>query len=183
MQHLFQVIQTISTSAPSKTINGQKAVGTGNNKVKILSNVVMSPAGAGPSNLLLNKSNLQRYLPRQKVIGNGAAPKYITKPPPNNMIKTTLQSAVKNIVNEKTMQRAVYPTHKSQIKTMPPVNSYVQKMSPGIKTLPPQSKNVPGQVQRTNAGLRTIPPQRQLKPPARANYIGKHAIQVSEDKN
>lgn len=37
-------------------------------------------------------------------------------------------------------------------------------------------------MQRTNTGIRTIPPQR-LKPPAKPNYIGKHAIQAQKVKS
>lgn len=111
-----------------------------NNKVKILSNMVMSPTVAGPSNLFVNKTNMQRYLPRQKVIGNGATTKYINKPTLNNVMKSS------SMKNAPPPQRSMYPTHKGQIKTLPPVNNYVQKGAPGIKTIPPQNKGVPGQV-------------------------------------
>lgn len=176
------VVPCTAVSPPVRTVNGQKPASGGNgNKVKILSNVVMSPAGAGPSNILLNKTNMQRYIPRQKVISNGATTtKYVGKPPLNNLVKAALPP----VKMEKMMpQRPVYPTHKGQIKTMPPVNSYLQKSVAGIKTLPPQNKGMPTQVQRTNAGIRTIPPQRPSKPPNKPNYIGKHAVQAQKIKN
>lgn len=174
------IVPSTAVSPPIRTVNGQKPpTGNGSNKVKILSNVVMS-AGAGPSNILLNKTNMQRYLPRQKVISNGATTKYVNKPPLNNVLKTSLPPVKMEKVAP---QRSVYPTHKGQIKTLPPVNSYLQKNVSGIKTLPPQSKGMPAQVQRTNAGIRTIPPQRPSKPPNKPNYIGKHAVQAQKIKN
>lgn len=182
------IIPTSSISPPIKTVNGQKPTSGSSGKVKILSNVVMSPAGAGPSNIVLNKTNMQRYVPRQKVISNGAtAPppppppttKYINKPPLNNTLKPALPSLK---MEKMPHQRPMYPTHKGQIKTLPPVNSYMQKNVPGIKTLPPQ-KGIPSQVQRTNAGIRTIPPQRPSKPPNKTNYIGKHAVQAQKIKS
>lgn len=173
--------QAVTPCNTGNTVNGQKPSNGGGNKVKILSNVVMSPATAGPSNILLNKTNMQRYMPRQKVVGNGATTKYVNKPPPvNNVMKTAL-SPVR--MEKVAPPRPVYPTHKGQIKTMPPVNSYLQKGVPGIKTLPPQNKGVPGQIQRTNSGIRTIPPQRPSKPLNKPNYIGKHAVQAQKIKN
>lgn len=144
----------------------------------------MSSASPGPSNLLLqNKPNpQQRYAPRQKVIGNGATTKYLNKVPVNNAMKMTPMPPVKNFPNDKIQHRPSYPTHKSQIKTLPPMNNYIQKQ-PGIKTLPPQNKGIPGQIQRTGSGLRTIPPQKPSKMPARPNYIGKHAIQAQKVKS
>lgn len=188
------IIPSSAISPPIRTVNGQKPVGGSSGKVKILSNVVMQPAGtAGPSNILLNK-NMQRYIPRQKVISNGSGgavtsttpnttpgTKYINKPPLNNAVKPPTLPPVK--MEKMVPQRPLYPTHKGQLKTLPPVNSYIQKSTPGIKTLPPQSKGMPSQVQRTNAGIRTIPPQRPSKPPNKPNYIGKHAIQAQKIKS
>lgn len=187
------IIPSTAISPPIKTVNGQKPTSGSSGKVKILSNVVMTPAGAGPSNILLNKASMQRYIPRQKVIGNGAAglvttpttlatptTKYINKPSLNNTVKSALpQMKLEKMIP----QRPLYPTHKGQIKTLPPVNNYLQKGVPGIKTLPPHCKGMPGQVQRTNAGIRTIPPQRSSKPPNKPNYIGKHAVQAQKIKS
>lgn len=165
------VVQNLNSGPVLKTVNGQRTLGS--NKLKILSNVVMQSNMAGPSNILLNKSTNQRYYQQPKLVGNGAT-KYINKTNTTNIIKGQLPK----MMTEKPPQRALYPTHKSQIKTIPPITNYVTK--PGIKTLSPQNKNVPGQVQRTGAGLRTIPPQRPTKTPNKPNYIGKHAIQAQK---
>lgn len=187
-----------SISPPIKTVNGQKPPSGSGSKVKILSNVVMSPAAPGPSNIVLNKANMQRYIPRQKVISNGAATgvttaiptpttKYINKQqlPPHQQQQQPLNNAMKPTLPPIKLEkmRPLYPTHKGQIKTLPPVNNYLQKNISGIKTLPPHhAKGMPGQVQRTNAGIRTIPPQRP-KHPNKPNYIGKHAVQAQKIKN
>lgn len=156
-----------------KTANGQR------NKVKILSNVLVPGPSQGAGNVLLNKPlNVpQRYISRQKLVGanNGATTKYLNKPPNNIVNKQSV-----NMIN-KPQQRIPYPTHKSQIKTLPPVNNYLHGKQPGIKTLPPH-KGVPGQVQRTGSGLRTIPPQRPPKIANKPNYIGKHAVQAQKLK-
>lgn len=128
-----------------------------------------------------NSQTHQRMIPRQKVLGlNGSQPKYI-----NKIQNTNIQKSINNLKQntEKGQQQAkvIYPTHKSQIKTLPPVNSYTPK--PGIKTLNSQQpKNIPAQVQRTGSGLRTIPPQRLPKLPNKLNYIGKHAVQGQKVK-
>ena len=159
-----------------KTVNGQR------NKVKILNNVLMPGTSAGGGNILLNKpSNVpQRYVSRQKILGanNGATTKYLNKPP-NNVVN---KQPVNMINKQQPSQRVLYPTHKSQIKTLPPVNNYLHGKAPGIKTLPPHPKGIPGQVQRTGSGLRTIPPQRPQKIPNKPNYIGKHAVQAQKLK-
>ncbi|KAL3268938.1 hypothetical protein HHI36_008025 [Cryptolaemus montrouzieri] len=183
----FPQTNVLSTIPPvvGKTVNGQRS------KLKIVSNVVV-PAMPGSShnqqssNLVLNKTNpqmQQRLVPRQKIIGpNGNQTKYVNK------LHNSLQKPVYNMkqVPEKGSQsqqpRVMYPTHKSQIKTIPPVNNYIPKVH-GIKTLTPQqSKSIPGQVQRTGSGLRTIPPQRPPKLPTKLNYIGKHAVQAQKTK-
>lgn len=110
---------------------------------------------------------------------NGATTKYLNKPQPNNVIKPNVNPPVK-LMQDKSPTRMLYPTHKSQIKTIPPVNNYIQKPQQGIKTLSPQHKGVPGQVQRTGSGLRTIPPQRPQKMSNKPNYIGKHAVQAQK---
>ncbi|XP_018575451.1 uncharacterized protein LOC108914194 isoform X2 [Anoplophora glabripennis] len=164
------VLTNINSS--SKAVNGQRS------KLKILSNVVMPGTSQTTNNILLNK-NPQRYVPRQKIIGpNGATTKYISKPTSNNVVKTTMNSNLK--MQDKSPTRVVYPTHKSQIKTIPPINNYMQKPQQGIKTLSPQHKSIPGQVQRTGSGLRTIPPQRPQKIANKPNYIGKHAVQAQK---
>ncbi|KAJ8931905.1 hypothetical protein NQ314_015174, partial [Rhamnusium bicolor] len=161
-------------NSTAKTVNGQR------NKLKILSNVVMPGTSQAASNILLNKTNTQRYVPRQKIIGpNGATTKYLNKPPPNNIMKPSVNTNLKQ-VQDKSPTRMVYPTHKSQIKTIPPMNNFIQKSQQGIKTLSPQHKNIPGQVQRTGSGLRTIPPQRPQKIANKPNYIGKHAVQAQK---
>ncbi|XP_064211285.1 uncharacterized protein upSET isoform X2 [Tribolium castaneum] len=162
----------INVSDVQKTANGQR------NKVKILSNVLMP--GTSQGNVLLNKPlNVpQRYAPRPKLLGanNGATTKYLNKPPNNMVNKQPV-----NMINKQQPQRVPYPTHKSQIKTLPPVNNYLHGKQPGIKTLPPH-KGVPGQIQRTGSGLRTIPPQRPQKIANKPNYIGKHAVQAQKLK-
>ncbi|CAH0554751.1 unnamed protein product [Brassicogethes aeneus] len=158
----------VLANVQNKTANGQR------NKLKILSNVQMMPGTSSVGNVLLNKSNnnaqQQRYFPRSKLIGaNGT--KYLNKPTtPNNVLKSNVNQPL-----NKSPQRMVYPTHKSQIKTLTP--NYVQKAQ-GIKTLSPQQK--PVQMQRSNSGLRTIPPQRPPKMPNKPNYIGKHAVQAQK---
>lgn len=167
---------------PQRTANGQRSGG----KVKILSNVLMP--GPSQTNLLLNKpTNIpQRYAPRQKIhpgANNGATTKYLNKPPTHLMNRIPPSSI--NVMNKQPPQRMMsYPTHKSHIKTLAPVNNYLQNKSggpPGIKTLPPKG-SIPGQVQRTGSGLRTIPPQRPQKMPNKPNYIGKHAVQAQKMK-
>ncbi|RZB39075.1 uncharacterized protein BDFB_002369 [Asbolus verrucosus] len=172
---LTTTINVGDVNAP-KTANGQR------NKVKILSNVLMPGTSQGTSNIVLNKpSNVpQRYVSRQKLLSanNGAAGKYLNKPL-NNLVN---KQPVNMINKQQTSQRVLYPTHKSQIKTLPPVNNYLHGKPSGIKTLPPHSKGVPGQVQRTGSGLRTIPPQRPQKIANKPNYIGKHAVQAQKLK-
>lgn len=120
---MFQVFSSIGPTSTTKTMNGQRPVTS--NKVKILSNVVMSGPSQGTGNLLLNKAAPQRFVPRQKVIGNGAAAKCLNKVPVNNMLKTMPVAPMK-VVGEKMVQhRPVYPTHKSQIKMLPPINNYM----------------------------------------------------------
>lgn len=133
------------------------------------------------NNILLNKSSAPRFVPRQKIVGpNGTPAKYMNKPLSSNNAKHNLNSPPIKLMQDKSPTRMLYPTHKSQIKTIPPVNNYVQKPPQGgIKTISPQQKTVPGgQVQRT--GLRTIPPQRPQKIPNKTNYIGKHAVQAQK---
>lgn len=134
------------------------------------------------NNVLLNKTNTPRFVPRQKLIGpNGAPAKYMNKSLCNNIGKSNISSPPVKLMHDKSPTRMLYPTHKSQIKTIPPVNNYVPKpQQGGIKTMTPQQKGVPGQVQRTGSGLRTIPPQRPQKIPNKTNYIGKHAVQAQK---
>lgn len=167
------IVQNI-TGSPLKTANGQRSL-TGN-KLKIISNVVMQGNVAGPSNILLNKNSNHRCYQQPKIVGNGAT-KYMNKS--NNLPKSpTLQQKA---LMDKT-QRNVYPTHKNQIKTLPPVNNYINKPG-GIKTISPQVKGIPpNQMQRTGIGLKTIPPQKPQKFPNKPNYIGKHAIQAQKIK-
>lgn len=142
----------------------------------------MPGTSQNPGNLLLNKpSNVpQRYVSRQKVIGanNGATTKYLNKPTHNMVNK---QQTMNMINNKPPLQRVIYPTHKSQIKTLPPINNYSHNKT-GIKTLPPHPKGVLTQVQRAGPGLRTIPPQRPQKVANKPNYIGKHAVQAQKLK-
>lgn len=163
-------------------VNSQKVANGQRNKVKIVSNVVMPGTSQSGNNILLNKSSNipQRYVSRQKVLGanNGATTKYLNKPPSNIVNK----QSVNMVSKQQPSQRILYPTHKSQIKTIPPVNNYLHGKPPGIKTLPPHPKGVPGQIQRTGSGLRTIPPQRPQKIPNKPNYIGKHAVQAQKLK-
>ncbi|CAG9822140.1 unnamed protein product [Phaedon cochleariae] len=158
-----------------KTLNGQKG------KVKIVSNVLVPGTSQLNNNVLLNKTNQQRYVPRQKAGGlNGATPRYLNKPSSLGAIKPTVNHAMKLMPDDKPPNRLV---HKGQIKTIPPVNSYGQKaQQSGIKTISPQRKNVPGQVQRTGSGLRTIPPQRAHRTANKPNYIGKHAAQAHKTR-
>ncbi|XP_074029645.1 SET domain-containing protein upSET isoform X3 [Leptinotarsa decemlineata] len=163
----------VLASQQSKILNGQR------NKLKIISNVVMPGSSQLGNNILLNKTNQQRFLPRPKLISpNGATAKYLNKTP-NNLMKPSTNHTVK-LLQDKPSSKIVYPTHKSHIKTLPPVNSYMQKTQQGVKTISPQHKPVPGQVQRTGSGLRTIPPQRTHKMPNKPNYIGKHAAQAQK---
>lgn len=157
-----------------KTVNGQKPVTQ--SKVKILSNVVMSSGMPGPSNLLLNKTSTQRFYPQQKIANNGT-PKYMNKTPPNNIVKTNCPTKT---YQEKMPQRLLYSAHKGPYKTIASVPANYTTKPPGIKTLSPQGKGIPGQVQRTSSGLRTIPPQRPSKPANKTNYIGKHAVQAQK---
>lgn len=134
------------------------------------------------NNVLLNKTNAQRFVPRQKIVGpNGAPTKYMNKPLSSSTAKPNLNSPSVKLMQEKSPTRMLYPTHKSQIKTIPPVNNFIQKpQQGGIKTISPQQKGVPGQMQRTGSGLRTIPPQRPQKISNKTNYIGKHAVQAQK---
>nr|CAH7745442.1 unnamed protein product [Callosobruchus chinensis] len=189
-------------NAQQKTVNGQRS------KLKILSNVVVPGTSNLSNNVLVNKPAMaaplvttptqqvapvtaapqqlqQRYVPRQKMIGPNGAPqtKYLNKSGPNSIKNaSSANPTTLKLVQEKSSTRMVYPTHKGQIKTIPPVNNYIQKNQQGIKTLSPQHKGIPGQVQRTGTGLRTIPPQRPTKGAstsgAKPNYIGKHAVQA-----
>lgn len=175
---LFNLQVLTNINPQTKTVNGQR------NKLKILSNVVMpgTSQSVNNNNVLLNKTNTPRFVPRQKVIGpNGAPGKYMNKPLPSNTTKPNIHSPPVKLMQDKSPTRMLYPSHKNQLKTIPPVNSYIQK-SPqgGIKTISPQQKSVPGQVQRTGSGLRTIPPQRPQKIPNKTNYIGKHAVQAQK---
>ncbi|KAI4460800.1 upset isoform a [Holotrichia oblita] len=167
------MIQNANATPLIKTVNGHRPIP--GNKVKILSNVVMPNTIAGPSNVLLNKSNNQRFY-QQKNIGNGAA-KYLNKP----VTSIPKPQVPPKAAPEKPQQKIIYAPHKSQIKTLSNVASYTAS-KPGIKTLSPQNKSTPGQVQKTGSGLRTIPPQRQHKPPSKPNYIGKHAVQAQKLK-
>lgn len=170
----LQMIQNANSTPLIKTVNGHRPIP--GNKVKILSNVVMPNNVAGPSNVLLNKNNNQRFY-QQKNLGNGTA-KYLNKPV-TGLSKTHMPT--KNNFPEKTQQKVIYAPHKNQIKTISGVANYTCN-KPGIKTLSPQNKPTPGQVQKTGAGLRTIPPQKQHKPPSKPNYIGKHAVQAQKIK-
>ncbi|KRT80385.1 PHD finger motif containing protein, partial [Oryctes borbonicus] len=168
------MLQNTNNTPLIKTVNGHRPIP--GNKVKILSNVVMPNSVAGPSNVLLNKSNNQRFY-QQKNVGNGTA-KYLNKPV-GGIPKP--QVPPKTNTPEKPQQKIIYTPHKSQIKTLSGVANYTASKA-GIKTLSPQSKSTPGQVQKTGSGLRTIPPQRQHKPPSKPNYIGKHAVQAQKLK-
>lgn len=118
-----------------------------NNKLKIISNVVVStanPVGAAagctgavspPCNLILNKTSAvpvsppKYYMPKML---NGM-PKYINRPAsvPANVAKGPPLKT----------QKVLYHAHKNQIRTMPPVlNTSVPKG--GIKTLSPQSRGI-----------------------------------------
>ncbi|KAJ3642352.1 hypothetical protein Zmor_025147 [Zophobas morio] len=178
----FPTNNVLTTAINVNDVSAQKTVNGQRNKVKILNNVLMPGTSAGGGNILLNKpSNVpQRYVSRQKILGanNGATTKYLNKPP-NNVVN---KQPVNMINKQQPSQRVLYPTHKSQIKTLPPVNNYLHGKAPGIKTLPPHPKGIPGQVQRTGSGLRTIPPQRPQKIPNKPNYIGKHAVQAQKLK-
>lgn len=171
----FQVLPNVNPQV--KTVNGQR------NKLKIISNVVMPGTSQTINNNVLNKTGTQRFMPRQKIVGPNSTPaKYTNKPLSVNPSKPNVSSPPVKLMQEKSPTRMIYPTHKSQIKTMPPVNNFVQKpqQGGGIKTISPQQKGVPGQVQRTGSGLRTIPPQRPQKIPNKTNYIGKHAVQAQK---
>ncbi|KAK9877038.1 hypothetical protein WA026_016065 [Henosepilachna vigintioctopunctata] len=180
----FPQTNVIPTVAPvsGKTVNGQR------NKLKIISTVAVPSTSntQQPPNLVLNKTNTQqqRLVPRPKVLGaNGNQTKYISKLP--NSTQKSSHYNLKQVTDKTAAQqsRIMYPTHKSQIKTIPPVNNYIPKVQ-GIKTITPlQPKNIPGQVQRTGSGLRTIPPQRPPKLPNKLNYIGKHAVQAQKVKS
>ncbi|XP_057663470.1 uncharacterized protein LOC130898292 isoform X1 [Diorhabda carinulata] len=162
----------IVANSGSKTLNGQR------NKLKIVSNVVV-PGTSQTNNVLVNKSNQQRYIPRQKVIGpNGATTKYLNKSSSSNFVKPNVNAPIK-LLPDKSPTRLAYPTHKSQIKTIPPMNNYMQKQQSNLK-ISPQNKTIPGQVTRTGSGLRTIPPQKTHKIPNKPNYIGKHAVQAQK---
>lgn len=181
------VLTSIPTTS-GKPVNNQRG------KLKILGNMVI-PSMANTSNnqqtasQIMSKTNSQpqqqqqRIISRQKVLGpNTSQPKYI-----NKLQNTTQQKSMCPLKQntEKVQQQAkvMYPTHKSQIKTLPPVNNYMPK-PPNMKTLnSQQSKSIPGQVQRTGSGLRTIPPQRPPKLPNKLNYIGKHAVQAQKIKH
>lgn len=167
------IVQNINPSLPLKTANGQRSIA--GNKLKIISNVVMQSNVAGPSNILLNKTINQRYYQQSKIVGNGAT-KYLNKAGANNIKNTPLPQ--KTTLMDKPSPRNVYPTHKSQMKTLSPINNYINK--PGIKTLSPQVKSLPAHVQRTGIGLKTIPPQKPPKFGNKPNYIGKHAIQAQK---
>ncbi|KAJ8973338.1 hypothetical protein NQ317_004650 [Molorchus minor] len=105
----------------------------------------------------------------------------------SNVVMPGTSQATNNVLMNKTNTRYI-PRQKivgtngastNQIKTIPPMNNFVQKTQ-GIKALSPQHKSIPGQVQRTNSGLRTIPPQRAQKTANKPNYIGKHAVQAQK---
>lgn len=131
----------------------------------------MPSNSAGPSNLLLNKTNPQRYYPQPKISINGTT-KYLNKPTANNFLKTNPN---RNFSDK--IPRLMYSNQKNPYKTsIPP--GYATK----AKNLSPQGKSIPGQVQRNSAGLRTIPPQRPLKASNKTNYIGKHAVQAQKLK-
>lgn len=170
------VLTNLSAAAKSSTANGQR------NKLKILSNVQIP--GSSQQNVMVNKSPnlpISRYnvTSRQKLVGaNNTTTKYIGKPQ-SNVLKPTLNASLKT-VQDKSPKSVQSPMQKGQLKTLPPT-TYIAK-SPGIKTLSPQHKNVPGQVQRTGSGLRTIPPQRPQKVATKPNYIGKHAVQAQKVK-
>ncbi|CAH1976738.1 unnamed protein product [Acanthoscelides obtectus] len=193
-----------SLNTQQKTVNGQRS------KLKILSNVVVPGTSHLSNNVMVSKPTTvtslaagpaqsivpipappqplqQRYMPRPKMIGPNGAPqaKYLNKSGSNiNPIKnpSSPNPTTLKLVQERSSTRMVYPTHKGQIKTIPPVNNYIQKNQQGIKTLSPQHKGIPAQIQRTGTGLRTIPPQRPAKAAssstAKPNYIGKHAVQA-----
>ncbi|KAF2888258.1 hypothetical protein ILUMI_17915, partial [Ignelater luminosus] len=192
------VIQTITTGSATKPANGQKTStggATTNNKLKIISNMVVPSVGsvvpAGPSNvttnssnIILNKSATPKHYVQQKMINSSlnGTPKFVNRTPAvsNNFVKASTSG--KNVSSTSKTQKLLYPTHKSQIRTIPPVNNSVPKS--GIKTLSPQSRGISSQqVQRTSSGLRTIPPQRPSKVPNKPNYIGKHAIQAQKFKS
>ncbi|XP_044755691.1 uncharacterized protein LOC123314454 isoform X2 [Coccinella septempunctata] len=180
----------VLTSIP--TTSG-KAVNNQRSKLKILSNVVVpsmtSASNIQPStNQIMTKPNSQpqqqqRLVPRQKVLGpNGNQPKYINKLANNSQQQKSVCNLKQNTEKAQQQAKLLYPTHKSQIKTLPPMNNYMTK--PSMKPLNSQQpKNIPAQVQRTGSGLRTIPPQRPPKLPNKLNYIGKHAVQAQKIKH
>uniref|UniRef100_A0A1Y1NA62 SET domain-containing protein n=1 Tax=Photinus pyralis TaxID=7054 RepID=A0A1Y1NA62_PHOPY len=185
------VLPALTSGNVIKTVNGQKAATPTptSNKLKIVSNIIVPPTSSAiptctsnpPSNIVLNKSQpVARNLLPHKPVGNplNGAPKFLNRSPPINNFPNKSNSA-KGLAHKS--QKLVYPTHKGQLKTIPPV-SLAQKV--GIKTLAPQSRGISNQhVQRTSSGLRTIPPQRSPKSSNKPNYIGKHAIQAQKFKN
>ncbi|KAH1009288.1 hypothetical protein HUJ04_001663 [Dendroctonus ponderosae] len=174
------ILSNIPTVAKSAPANGQR------NKMKILGNVQI--ATSSPQNVMLNKNaNLAQpkynVAARQKFVSVNSGPiKYIQKSS-NNVLTPIINPTLKSPTEKsgKLCHPLSAPMHKGPVKSLPP-NIYLPKPPQGIKTLPPQLKNIPGHIQRTGSGLRTIPPQRPQKLPTKPNYIGKHAVQAQKAK-
>ncbi|KAK5645040.1 hypothetical protein RI129_006340 [Pyrocoelia pectoralis] len=184
-------VPALSSGNVTKTVNGQKAVTptSVNNKLKIVSNLLLPPTSsaistctANSSNIVLNKSQPSRnVLPQKSLSGTvNGNPKFLNRSPTINNFQNK-SSPTKGSTPK--AQKLLYSAHKGQLKTIPPVPSALSHKV-GIKTLTPQSRGISNQhVQRTSSGLRTIPPQRSPKSSNRPNYIGKHAIQAQKFKN
>ncbi|KAF5298183.1 hypothetical protein FQA39_LY02607 [Lamprigera yunnana] len=174
-----------------KTVNGQKATPltaiTPSSKLKIISNIVMpvtsvqasSTSTTSTSNVILNKTQPKNSIQQKVVSSLNGTSKFIPRSSTLN-IQSKASVPTKNPPGK--IQKLIYPTHKSQLKTIPPVSNSISKS--GIKTLAPQLRGISNQhVQRSNSGLRTIPPQRSPKISNKPNYIGKHAIQAQKLKH
>lgn len=194
------------TQTSAKPVLPNNVVATQKGKLKVLGNVIvpsqitttsLSTQQQISSNVIINKvQTLQqppKVIPRHKIVSGNVnnAAKFVNKPVSSSNTQN-IKPVVSNVTlpgkypqEKSTLQnqsRLMYPTHKSQIKTIPPVSNFAQKPQ-GIKTLSPQPKTtVPGHVQRTGTGVRTIPPQRPQKMVNKPNYIGKHAVQAQKMK-
>ncbi|KAK4876057.1 hypothetical protein RN001_012479 [Aquatica leii] len=186
------VTPLITTGNLAKTVNGQKPTTPGmttNSKLKIVSNILTPPVSTiqastsstsiNASNVILNKSQPKNSI-QQKIVNNSL--NGTSKFMPRASTLNSFQNKPTAKTTPAKTQKLLYPAHKSQLKTIPPVPNSISK--PGIKTLTPQARGILNQhVQRTSSGLRTIPPQRSPKISNKPNYIGKHAIQAQKFKN
>ncbi|CAG9857408.1 unnamed protein product [Phyllotreta striolata] len=175
----------ILSNPQGKTLNGQR------NKLKIVSSNIMvagSSQSQLPNNIIMNNkpAQQQRYVPRPRVLGtNRTTTKYIKQPNVGNFMKPSVNPQMK-LVQDKPPARLVYPTHKGQIKTMPPVNSFAPKQQQQQHLQ--QTKHAVGAASLSRSaaatrgvGLRTIPAQKaHNKVPNKLNYIGKHAVQAQK---